>query len=90
MAFFEQVLGGNIFYDFWKQLRQYIFSEKRLIQLITLQPIEIYKADTEMEIDNAKIKLHIKSTIENLMQRRIERTINLLTLNLAGNQKDAS
>ena len=90
MTIFERVLGGNIFFDFWKQLQQYIFSEGRFIQLITLQPIEIYKTETELEIDGAKVKLFIKSNVENLMQRRIERTINLLTLNLAENQKKSA
>jgi len=90
MTIFERVLGGNIFFDFWKQLQQYIFSEGRFIQLITLQPIEIYKTETELEIDGAKVKLFVKSNVENLMQRRIERTINLLTLNLAENQKKSA
>ncbi|HNY56268.1 MAG TPA: hypothetical protein PKI86_11590, partial [Chitinophagales bacterium] len=67
MTIFERVLGGNIFFDFWKQLQQYIFSEGRFIQLITLQPIEIYKTETELEIDGAKVKLFIKSNVENLM-----------------------
>ena len=85
MTIFERVLGGNLFFDFWKQLQQYIFSEGRLIQLITLQPIEIYKTDTELEIDTAKVKLSIKSNVENLVQRRIDRALNLLTLNRAEN-----
>ncbi|MFN8236608.1 MAG: DUF4403 family protein [Chitinophagales bacterium] len=89
MTIFERVLGGNIFYDFWKQLQQYLFSEGRFIQLITLQPIEIYKTETELEIDTAKVKLFIKSTVENMMQRRIERTLSLLTLNLYNKPKDA-
>jgi hypothetical protein len=89
MAILERVLGGNIFSDFWKHLRQFIFSENRLFQLLTLQPVEIYKASTEIEIDHAKVKLDIKSDLENLMQRRIDRTIDLLTLNFSGRQKDA-
>lgn len=88
MTIFERVLGGNLFFDFWKQVQQYIFSEGRLRQLITLKPIEIYKADTELEVDTAKVKLSISSTVENLVQRRIERTINFLTLNLEENQKN--
>jgi hypothetical protein len=80
MAIFERVLGGTIFYDFWTQVQQYLFSEKRLVQLLTLKPIEIYKTETELEIDKAKIKLQIKSNLENLVQRRIERTLNLLSL----------
>lgn len=86
MTIFERVLGGSLFSDFWKQLQQYIFSEGRFIQLITLQPIEIYKAETELEIDTAKVKLFIKSNVENLMQRRIDRAINLITLNRSENQ----
>ena len=31
MTIFERVLGGNIFFDFWKQVQQYLFSEKKLI-----------------------------------------------------------
>jgi hypothetical protein len=55
-----------------------------------LQPIEIYKTETELEIDTAKIKLFIKSNVENLMQRRIERTLNLLTLKSSENQKKSA
>jgi hypothetical protein len=86
MTIFERVLGGNIFYDFWTQVQHYLFSEKRLVQLLTLKPIEIYKTETELEIDEAKIKLYIKSTLENLVQRRIERTLNMLSLNVLKNQ----
>ncbi len=89
MTIFERVLGGNIFYDFWKQAQQYIFSEGRFIQLITLQPIEIYKSEVELEIDTAKVKLFIKSNVESLVQRRIDRAINLLTLN-SGNSRNPS
>lgn len=87
MTIFERVLGGNIFYDFWTQVQHYLFSEKRLVQLLTLKPIEIYKTETELEIDEAKIKLYIKSTLENLVQRRIERTLNMLSLNVLKNQE---
>ncbi|MFN8282999.1 MAG: DUF4403 family protein [Chitinophagales bacterium] len=90
MAIFERVLGGTIFYDFWTQVQQYLFAEKRFVQLITLKPIEIYKTETELEIDEAKIKLFIQSKVENLVQRRLERTFNLLTLNLSKNEKTAS
>lgn len=88
MTIFERIIGENIFIDFWKQIQQYVFTEGRFRQLITLQPIEIYKADTEMEFDTAKVQLSISSTVENLVQRRIERTINFLTLNLEENQKN--
>lgn len=81
MGIFDRALEGRIFFDFWKQVQNFLFSENRLLQLITLKPIEIYKTETEIEIDTAKIKLNIKSNVENLMQRRIERTYNLLTLN---------
>lgn len=88
MTIFERVLGGNLFYDFWKQLQQYVFSEGRFLQLITLQPIEIYKTETELEIDTAKVKLFIKSNVENLMQRRINKTLSLLTFNSSGSTND--
>ncbi len=81
MAILDRVLGGNIFFDFWKQIQQYIFSEKRLMQLLTFKPIEIYKTITDIELDGVKIKLSIISTVENLMQRRINRTLDLLTIN---------
>jgi hypothetical protein len=88
MTIFERVLGGNLFYDFWKQLQQYVFSEGRFLQLITLQPIEIYKTETELEIDTAKVKLFIKSNVENLMQRRINKTLNLFSLKSANEGQD--
>ncbi|MEN9448705.1 MAG: hypothetical protein RJA25_1995 [Bacteroidota bacterium] len=88
MSFIDKIIGGNIFIDFWSQVQQYIFSSGRLRQLITLKPIEIYSADTALEIDTATVQLSIHSTIENLVQRRIERTINLLTLNLGENEKN--
>lgn len=88
MAIFESILGGGLFSDFWKQVQAYVFSGDRLKQLFTLQPIEIYEADTELEIDTAKVRLSINSKLENLVQRRIERTINFLTLNFDENHKD--
>lgn len=88
MAILGQLLSGNLFFDYWKQVREYVFSGGRFMQLITLKPIEIYKSKTELEIDTAKINLSIKSNVENLMQRRIERTINLLTANLSNEEKN--
>lgn len=90
MAMFEQLLNRNIFFDYWKQVQQYIFSSGRFMQLITLKPIEIYKIKTELELDTAKINLHIKSNVENIMQRRIERTINLLTANLSSEERKST
>ena len=82
MTIFERVLGGTLFYNFWTKVQQYVFSEGRFMQLITLKPIEVYKDTTSMEIDTAHVTLDIRCQVENLMQRRIDRTLNLLTRSL--------
>lgn len=87
MAIFESVLGKNIFYNFWKQVQQYLFSQNRILQLVTFQPIEIYNEKVEIEVDTAKIDLHISSTLENLMQRGIDRTLSVFFTNRLSNKK---
>ena len=81
MAIFESILGHNVFYEFWKQVQEYLFSKSRIFQLVTFKPIEIYNEKIELEVDTAKIKLHIRSSIENLMQRGIDRTLDLFITN---------
>ena len=87
MAILESILGDSLFYDFWKQVQQYVFSQNRLLQLITFKPIEIYNEHTELEVDTAKIKLHITSTLENLMQRGLDRTLSVFITNRMTNKK---
>lgn len=89
MKIFEKLPVDFIFSEFRKRIQGTIFSDKRFIQLITLQPIEIYKAETDITIDTAIVKLDIDSHLENLMQRRIVRTLDWLTLNLANVQNNS-
>ena len=89
MAIFGRILNGNFFSGYWNQFRHYLFSEGRLVQLITLKPIDLYKEETEIEIDTALVKLSIDSKLENIVQRRIDRTIHLLTSKLSDSIKDA-
>lgn len=88
MGIFERVLSGSLFSDVWTQVRQHLFTEGRFRQLITLKPIEIYKAETELEIDGAKVKLFIKSDVDNVMRRGIEKTISFLTFSQSEEEKD--
>lgn len=88
MAIFESVLSDNIFYDFWKQVQQYLFSQNRIFQLISFKPIVIYDEKISLEFDTAKIDLHIKSTLENLMQRGIDRTLSLFINNRLTDKKN--
>ncbi len=83
MSLFERVLGESVFLDAWKQVRQYLFSEGRFMQLISLKPIDIFEEEIEIEIDGAKINLFIKSDMDNIMRRGIERTIHFLQFNPA-------
>jgi len=87
MAIFESVLGNNIFYNFWKQVQQYLFSQNRILQLVTFKPIEIYNEKVSLEVDTAKINLHIRSTLENLMKRGVDRYISLFFTNRLSNKK---
>jgi len=87
MAILESVFGNNIFYDFWKQVQQYLFSQNRFVQLITLKPIEIYNKELEIEVDTAKIRLHIQSHLENLMKRGVDRTLSIFIENRTSDKK---
>ena len=87
MAILESVFGNNIFYDFWKQVQQYLFSKSRIFQLISFKPIVIYDEKITLEFDTAKINLHIKSTLENLIQRGIDRTFSLFINNRLTDKK---
>lgn len=87
MAIFESVFGNNIFYNFWKQVQQYLFSQNRIFQLLSFKPIVIYDEKVTLQFDTAKINLHIKSTVENLMQRGIDRTLSVFINNRLTNKK---
>ncbi len=85
MKIFEKLPVHFIFSELRKRIQGTIFSDKRFIQLITLKPIELYQGETEVTIDTAVVKLKIDSQVENMMQRRIERTLDWLIMNGAGN-----
>lgn len=87
MAILESVFGNNIFYDFWKQVQEYLFSKNRIFQLISFKPIVIYDEKVTLEFDTATINLHIKSTLENLMQRGIDRTLSFFISNRLTDKK---
>lgn len=89
MTFFERLVGGDTFAGIWRQMRQFVFKENRLKQLFSLEPIEIYTADTAVELDKANVQLHIQAHLENLVQRRIERTKDIFTLNFLTRQFEA-
>jgi Domain of unknown function (DUF4403) len=89
MTYFERIVGGEVFVGIWRQMRQFVFKENRWRQLLSLEPIEIYTAETELELDNTKIQLHIRAYLENIVQRRIERAKDLLSLNFLTRQFEA-
>jgi len=80
MTFFERIVGGDIFAGIWSRMRQFVFKENRWRQLFSLEPIEIYTTDTELEFDQAKVQLQVKAFLENLVQRRIVRGKDLFNL----------
>jgi hypothetical protein len=77
---FERVVGGSVFGDVWHQFQQYLFNEKRWLELLSFKPIEIYTTKTDIEVDGAKIDLNIKAYIENIVQKRISNVRSYLTL----------
>lgn len=87
MPIFESVLSDNLFYDFWKQVQHYAISQSRFLQLITFKPIEIYNQKFDIEFDTAKIDIKIRSTLENLMQRGIDRTLSIFIKNKVSGKK---
>lgn len=80
MTFFERIVGGDIFSGIWSRMRQFVFRENRWRQLFALEPIEIYTTDTELEFDQARVQLHVQAYVENLVQRRIERSKDIFSL----------
>ncbi|HQV76974.1 MAG TPA: DUF4403 family protein [Chitinophagales bacterium] len=81
MSIFERILGESLFVNAWKQVRQYLFAEGRFKQLISLQPIDIFEEESEIDIDGACVKLRISSDVDNIMRRGIQRIIHFLKFN---------
>ncbi len=88
MTLFERIVGGDIFVEVWRQMRNFLFKQSRLRQLVTLKPIEIYSTETELVLDNMKVLLDIDAYLENIVQRRIDRAKDLLSMNFLEWKKD--
>lgn len=72
MSIFDQIVGQELAGRAWEQLQK-MFSgtdNKKIQQLLTLKPIEVYETKTTFNVDDADIRVNIKSYLENVIDSR--------------------
>ena len=79
MPAFERILDSDLISQIWREVIHQI-KAGRFTQLITLKPIEVYQGTIPYEIEGAKMDVDIQAHLENLIQRRLQKTIDFLAL----------
>ena len=66
-----QYISEEILKKSWEQLLRSMFSNKKLRQLLSLKPIEIYKSDIQLDFEGSKVEVKIESHVENIIEKRL-------------------
>lgn len=79
MPAFDRILHSNIIGLVWKKVFQKLLDGK-LLQLMTLKPIQVYNEQMPFELDGAHMDVDITAHLENLIQKPIQRAFDLLSM----------
>ncbi|MBX7226097.1 MAG: DUF4403 family protein [Chitinophagales bacterium] len=66
-----QYISEEILKKSWEQLLRSMFSNKKLRQLLSLKPIEIYKSAIQLDFEGSKVDVQIESHVENIIEKRL-------------------
>ncbi len=78
MPTYDKYFSREVVGRAWQQIQKSLISEDgRLRQLFSLKPIELYDANTSLEVNGAEVKMDIKSYLENIIQRRAKKGISI-------------
>lgn len=79
MPAFDKILHSNIIGLVWKKVIQKL-RDGKLMQLMTLKPIQVYDEQMPYELDGAHMEVDIDAHLENLIQKPIQRAFDLLSM----------
>lgn len=82
MPAFDRLLNSNILGDAWQQILSG-FREGRIGQLISMKPIEVYNTTLPYDLDGAHIEVELKAYVENILQKRFQNAISILTFDFS-------
>lgn len=86
MPALDRILSSDLIIDIWKKIIVNI-KDGKLVQLMTLKPIEVYDETLPYEIDGAKLNADITAHLENLIQKPIQRAFDFLSLDFKNMDK---
>lgn len=82
MPALDRLLDSNILGDAWQQILS-SFREGRIGQLISMKPIEVYDTTLPYDLDGAHIEVELKAYVENILQKRFQNAISILTFDFS-------
>ncbi len=86
MPALNKILTSDIISEIWKSIILRI-KDGKIVQLMTLKPIEVYDETMPYEIDGADLKVDVKAYLENLLQKPIQRAFDFLSLDFKNMDK---
>lgn len=79
MPSINNILGSGVFALIWKRVFQRL-NDAKIMQLITLKPIEVYNDTMSHTIDGAHMDIDIIAHAENAIQKPLKHAFNLFSL----------
>lgn len=79
MPAFDKILHSNIIGLVWKKVFQKL-KDGKLIQLMTLKPIQVYDEQMPYELEGAHMVVDIDAHLENLIQKPFQRAFDILSM----------
>lgn len=87
MPALDRILSSDIISQIWKNVLLRV-KDGKLVQLMTLKPIEVYDETLPYQIDGADLKVDVKAYLENLIQKPIQRAFDFLSLDFKNMDKN--
>lgn len=66
-----QYISEEILKESWEPILSSFISNKKLKQLLTLKPIEIFEHDLNLDFEGANVQVELKSYVENIIEKRL-------------------
>lgn len=87
MPAFDRILHSDIIGLVWKKILLRI-RDGKLMQLMTLKPIQVYKDKMPYDLEGAHLDVDIDAHIENLIQKPIQRAFDILSMDFKSMDKN--
>lgn len=87
MPAFDKILHSDIIGEVWKKVLLRL-RESRMQHLLTLKPIQVYNETMPYDLDGTHLDVDINASIENIIQKPIQRAFDFLALDFKSAEKD--